>query len=83
MKNIMKDKNGKQSSKRLLGSICIGTGLLLALSVGVIYIIVSLNRNTPPEISELRFIFTSVFSAGTVLLGSGVFEKGGNYEKNK
>ena len=75
MKDVMKDKNGKQSSKRLLGSICIGAGLLLALSVGVIFIIVSLNGNTPPKISELRFIFTTVFSAGTGLLGVSIFEK--------
>lgn len=73
--DTLKDSNGKKSSKRMLGSICIGVGLLLALSVGATYVIVSLNGNTPPEISELRFIFTSVFSAGTILLGAGVFEK--------
>ena len=75
MKNkLLEDKEGNKSSKRVIGFICIGVGLLLAIIVTATYLIATLKGNEI-DIEQLRIIFSSIFAAGTALLGVGTFEK--------
>jgi hypothetical protein len=81
---FLKDQNNKKSSKRLWGSICIGTGILIALAVTAVYLIAVLKDNADTiNIEQLRIIFNTVFTAGTALLGVGVLEKRKNNENTK
>ena len=74
--NFLKDQNNKKSSKRLWGSICVGTGIIMALAVTAVYLIAILKDNADTiNIRQLRIIFNTIFTAGTLLLGAGIFEK--------
>lgn len=72
--SITKDNNGKRSSKRIIGIVCIGVGLLMAIGVTIAYL-VAIFKGNQIEIEQLRMIFSSIFAAGTALLGVGTFEK--------
>lgn len=71
---ILEDKNGNKSSKRLMGFICMGTGLTMAVGVTLIYLIATLKGNEI-DITQLRMVFTAIFTAGSALLGIGTFER--------
>jgi len=71
---LLEDKEGNKSSKRVMGFICVVTGLLLALIVSIIYILMAI-KGTKLDIVPLGTIFASIFSTGTLLLGVCTFEK--------
>lgn len=66
----LQDGKGNKSSKRLWGSICLGTGLLLGIGTFIVAI-----RSPEIDISQLSFVFYTIFGTGTGLLGIGVAEK--------
>ena len=82
MRQVFKDKNNKDSSKRVWGVICLIVGLIMALTVCTVYMVMAFKGITI-DMSQLTSVFTPVFGAGTALLGVGVFEKDKNYAKNK
>jgi hypothetical protein len=66
---FLDDDFGNHSSKRLWGSITLGIGLILAITLFIVSIFFHIVDNTTC-IKVLEFLFTS----GTALLGIGVIE---------
>lgn len=71
MTGYLQDTKGNKSSKRLWGSILLGTGLLFS----VILFIFSLYKGAVDSVTALNIINIFLISGGG-LLGIGVFEKG-------
>lgn len=70
-KSFLQDANGNKSSKRLWGSIVLGTGILFS----VVLFIYSLSKGAADAATALGIINMFLISGGS-LLGIGVFEKG-------
>ena len=82
MKDVLNDLTGKKSSKRLAGLISIGVGLLIGLGA----VLFSAFDNTA-NVQLVDKVITTVFTAGTVLLGVSTAEhftkKSSKNEKKK
>ena len=63
MKNLIKDRNGKISSKRIAGLSCFVIGLGMAVTTGFGWY----NVDT--------FLILTILGAGSTVLGLGTFEK--------
>ncbi len=63
MKNLIKDRNGKISSKRVAGLSCFVIGLGMAITTGFGWYDVD------------TFLILSILGCGTGCLGLGTFEK--------
>jgi hypothetical protein len=70
MKEIIKDKTGKQSSKRLVG----GTMLSIGIVMGVALFVVSILGITDKADLAIQTMY-AFLGAGGGLLGIGTFEK--------
>jgi len=67
--SFIKDKNGKNSSKRLIGFLSVGTAFIMA--VILFYFSITSEVSDPITASEL---INSFLLAGSSLLGIGVIE---------
>ena len=63
MKNLIRDKSGKISSKRVAGLLCFVIGLGMAITTGFGWYDVD------------TFLILSILGCGTGCLGLGTFEK--------
>jgi hypothetical protein len=66
---ILNDLTGKKSSKRLAGLSCIGAGLI----IGIGSVVLSAFDNTA-NIQLVDIVITTIFTAGTILLGASIAE---------
>ena len=76
--NFLEDANGNKSSKRLWGSIVLGTGILFS----VVLFIYSLSKGAADAATALGIINMFLISGGG-LLGIGVFENAIQKKKEK
>ena len=68
--NLLKDSQGKDSTKRLWGSILIGAGLIMGIiAFGISFL------KAIPDPSMVKWIIGLFLGSGGGLLGVGVFEK--------
>ncbi|MHA1540287.1 MAG: hypothetical protein ACTSXQ_07415 [Alphaproteobacteria bacterium] len=75
---FLEDTHGNKSSKRLWGSILLGTGM----SFSIVLFIYSLSKGAADAATTLGIINMFLISGGS-LLGIGVFEKGVKGAENK
>ena len=76
MNDYLQDTSGNRSSKRLWGSVLIGTAIVLSTAVVITSVYVG-NKIDDNVVSILE----SLFFAGTALLGFGVAEVFGKGKK--
>lgn len=74
--SMMSGANGQKSSKRIIGTSCIG----YAAFMGVVLFYKSIGADPISDSSTALDIIKTAFTAGTVLLGVGVAEL---FSKNK
>jgi hypothetical protein len=71
MNEILKDRDGKNSSKRIAGSVILGIAILFS----IILFWFSLTSGAKDPNTAISII-NAFFTAGTLILGVGAFEKG-------